>query len=206
MIKINLLPYRAARKKENIRRQVSVFVLFFVFLAMALFFYHISLSSKISKLEDTLAFKEKELKTYQAKVQEVDELTDQLAILQKKLDVMEKLKKDRMAMVDLMDALVAITVKGRMWITNVGQTEAGTNIEGLAVDNKTVAVFMARVEKHDFFSGALLKDLVLDEKTGLKLKKFNLMCLKKEAPKEQQAETATEQKETAARSQKAKKK
>jgi len=38
MIRINLLPFRAARKKENIRRQISVFVLSVVCLALLMGF------------------------------------------------------------------------------------------------------------------------------------------------------------------------
>ena len=45
MIRINLLPFRAARKKENIRRQVSIFLLSLAFLLIILFYYNWSLGS-----------------------------------------------------------------------------------------------------------------------------------------------------------------
>jgi type IV pilus assembly protein PilN len=178
MIKTNLLPYRAARKKENVRRQVSVFVLFFIFVTMALVFYHFHLSARLSHLDDTLAVKEKELKEYQEKVQEVDKIRAQLDVLNQKLKVMENLNKDRKDAVDLMNALVDLTVKDGMWITNVSEKAEGVSIDGIAIDNRTVAVFMARIEKSSFFSGAVLKDLVLVEQSGLKLKKFSLLCSK----------------------------
>lgn len=38
MIRINLLPYRAAQKKENIRRQISIFLLLLILMTLALFF------------------------------------------------------------------------------------------------------------------------------------------------------------------------
>ena len=50
MIRINLLPFRAARKKENIRRQVSIFVLSLAFLLIILFYYNWNLGSKIDGL------------------------------------------------------------------------------------------------------------------------------------------------------------
>ena len=178
MIKTNLLPYRAARKKENIRRQLSVFILFFIFIFLSLVFYHVHLSGRLSHLNDILASKEKELKEYEAKAKEVDEINAQLAILDKKLSVMEQLNKDRMDAVNLMDAMVTLTVKGRMWITNVGSEAGGIKIDGVAIDNKTVAIFMARIEKSAFFTGAVLKDVVMFEQSGLKLKKFTLTCKK----------------------------
>jgi type IV pilus assembly protein PilN len=178
MIKTNLLPYRAARKKENIRRQLSVFVLFFVFVAVALTFYHIHLVTRFSGLGDLLAVKEKELKEYQDKVQEVDKIKAQLAVLNQKLQVMDQLNKDRKDAVDLMNALVDLTVKENMWITSVSEKGEGIGIDGIAIDNRTVAVFMARIEKSSFFSGVVLKDLVLIDQSGLKLKKFSLLCSK----------------------------
>lgn len=178
MIKTNLLPYRAARKKENIRRQLSVFILFFIFIALALTFYHFHLSTRLHALEDVLDAKKKELKTYESKAQEVDKIKAQLDVLEKKLGVMEKLEQDRMDAVNLMKALVDLSIRGRMWINSVKDQGAGISIDGIAVDNKTVAVFMAEVEKSEFFNKATLKDVVLVEEAGLQLKKFSLVCSK----------------------------
>ncbi len=178
MIKTNLLPYRAARKKENIRRQISVFILFFTFVALALGVYHISLAKKLQRLEHILSAKQSELKTYEAKAKEVDAIKAQLATLEKKLDVMETLNKNRMDKVNLMKALVSLTIRGRMWITDISEKGNGINFNGIAVDNKTVAVFMAKVESSEYFSTAVLKDVVLVVESGLQLKKFNLICTK----------------------------
>ena len=176
MIKTNLLPYRAARKKENIRRQLSVFVLFFIFVASALCFFHFHLASTIKDLESFLAAKEKELQMYEAKAKEVDKIKGQLDVLEKKLKVMENLEKNRMDAVNLLDSLVALTVKGRMWINDVSSKGNGVKIDGIAIDNKTVAIFMSRIEKSNFLTKPELVDVVLVEEAGLKLKKFTLKC------------------------------
>ena len=64
MIRINLLPFRAARKKENIRRQVSIFVLSLVFLLIILVYYNWSLGSKIDDLDAQIKQTESELNEY----------------------------------------------------------------------------------------------------------------------------------------------
>ena len=46
MIRINLLPFRAARKKENVRRQVSVFLLSFVLIIIGVFYYNMWLGNR----------------------------------------------------------------------------------------------------------------------------------------------------------------
>ena len=54
MIRINLLPFRAARKKENIRRQVSIFLLSLAFMLIILFYFNFSLNSKIGNLNSNI--------------------------------------------------------------------------------------------------------------------------------------------------------
>ena len=54
MIRINLLPFRTDRKKENIRRQVSIFLLSLAFMLIILFYFNFSLNSKIDKLNSNI--------------------------------------------------------------------------------------------------------------------------------------------------------
>lgn len=178
MIKINLLPYRAARRKENIRQQISVFLLLIIFAAAGLTYYHIILTNKLAEARDRLARTQNELQTYKAKVAEVDSLKKKLALLDQKLDVMDKLNEDRKEPVALLQAITDLTVKGRMWITSLEDKGNSVLLKGIAMDNKTVATFMTRIETSEFFSSADLGNLVNEEKDGLKLKSFQLTCLK----------------------------
>ena len=59
MIRINLLPFRAARKKENIRRQISVFALSVVCLALLMGFVFLNLSRTVAALEADMSSKKK---------------------------------------------------------------------------------------------------------------------------------------------------
>lgn len=178
MIKINLLPYRAARRKENIRRQISMFLLFFIFVAMGLTYYHIVLSVKVSAAENRLKQTQADLKSYQEKVVQVDELKAKLAMLDQKLDVMAKLNLDRKAPAELLHEVSDLTVKGRMWITRLEDNGSIVFVSGIAMDNKTVATFMTRIEESALFSTVDLNNIVHEDRAGLKLKRFELRCSK----------------------------
>ena len=67
MIRINLLPFRAARKSENIRRQVSLFLLSLIFVILVMGYFQISLTSKINEINDKISFTKQELTKYQKK-------------------------------------------------------------------------------------------------------------------------------------------
>jgi len=64
MIKINLLPFRAARKKENIRRQISIYLLMVVFVLVVTGYFFLKLNGDIKRLETEKTQKQKELAAY----------------------------------------------------------------------------------------------------------------------------------------------
>ena len=83
MIRINLLPFRAARKKENIRRQVSIFLLTFLFITVALFYYNNSLNGQIETLNTIKENKKKEIKKYNKVNNEIKEIKKKLSLMNK---------------------------------------------------------------------------------------------------------------------------
>ena len=84
MIRINLLPFRAARKKENIRRQVSIFLLSLAFLLIILFYYNWNLGSKIDGLSGKIELTKTELNEY-------DKINKEIAGIKKKLSNLKKI-------------------------------------------------------------------------------------------------------------------
>ena len=64
MIKINLFPFRAARIKENIRRQVTVYLLSVIFLIAVMSYYFLDLNSKVKSLRNDQDAQEKELASF----------------------------------------------------------------------------------------------------------------------------------------------
>ncbi len=89
MIRINLLPFRAARKKENIRRQVSVFLLSLIFVILVLFAGNYYLGSKVKSLKKDIGTANAELKKYNDINQEIARIKKTLENLQKKMDDQE---------------------------------------------------------------------------------------------------------------------
>ena len=83
MIRINLLPFRAARKKENIRRQVSIFVLSLAFMLIILFWYNWTLGSQIGGLNA-------EIKTTKSELAKYDKINKEIAATKRKLANLKK--------------------------------------------------------------------------------------------------------------------
>jgi type IV pilus assembly protein PilN len=113
MIRINLLPFRTERKKENVRRQVSLFLLSLILVLVVLVYYNFSLSSKVGKLNKKISATTNELKRYNEINKEIAKIKQNLETLRKKMAVIERLESDRHAPVRLMDTMTQALVAKR---------------------------------------------------------------------------------------------
>ena len=179
MIRINLLPFRAARKKENIRRQVSIFLLSFILVAALLCFYQLNLTHKVSKLNGKIRETKAELDKYNKINAEIAEIKKKLANLEKKLAIMAELEASRFEPVQLLDTMTEMIVAKRMWFTQLESSQSNIVINGIALDNKTVADFMVRLENCGLFSNVVLNTLKQVNMRNADLKSFQVTCVKK---------------------------
>ncbi|MCG6907185.1 MAG: PilN domain-containing protein [Desulfobacteraceae bacterium] len=179
MIRINLLPFRAARKKENVRKQASIFMLS-IFLGVILLGYlSFMFGSKVGKMSTRIQETKTALAQFDVQAKEVDQIQKDLEVLKKKIDVITNLKSNRKGPVLLLDSLTQLVIPKRMWLTNLEAKGDGVNIKGVALDNRTVADFMTQLEKSKLFASVNLS--TLNQKTirdEMNLKSFIITCNK----------------------------
>jgi type IV pilus assembly protein PilN len=183
MIRINLLPFRTERKKENVRRQISLFLLSLALVLIVLVYYNFSLSSKIGKLNKTIATTKTELNRYDEINKEIARIKQNLETLKKKMAVIDQLESDRYAPVKLLDTMTQVLITNRMWLVSLDDQEKTVTINGIALDNKTVADFMVGLQNCGLFSEVSLKTVKHQEVQKSKLKGFQILCTKM-APQE----------------------
>ena len=178
MIRINLLPFRAARRKENIRRQISIFLLSFIFTFITLFYYQMQLNLQLGELKTQAEDVKSRLKVFRKKSREVDNIKQALDTLKKKINVIKTLELNRREPVRLMDAMTGMVIPKRMWFTDFAVNNDAVVIKGNALDNKTVADFMTQLEKSGFFSTVNLTTLKQVTIQKVNIKSFEISCEK----------------------------
>jgi type IV pilus assembly protein PilN len=198
MIRINLLPFRTERKKENVRRQVSLFLLSLVLVLLVLFYYNFSLNSKIGKLNTKIDNTNTELKKYNEINKEIARIKKNLEILQKKMAVITKLESDRHAPVVLMDTMTQVLVEKRMWFNDLSVADQSVTINGIALDEKTVADFMVRLQNCGLFSAVELKSVKITTVEKSNLKSFEVVCIKVQPEQPKKPEQQTQSKKVKA--------
>ncbi len=185
MIRINLLPFRAARRRENIRREVSIFVLLIICLALVLSWFGMQLDKKITRIANEVQSVEKEIAQYKEKAKRVNEIKEALIIFEKKVDTIKSLKTRRREAIVLLASMTELIIPEKIWLTSLNINKTNVKITGAAFDQKTVADFMTKIEKSPLFE----KDILLNELTmdtidnGIAVQKFTLSCTKTFAAK-----------------------
>jgi type IV pilus assembly protein PilN len=178
MIRINLLPFRKARKKENVRQQISVFILALIFLTLGMSYIAAALERKIHFLDNRIKTSTQQLNELTVLTKEIDEIKNKLATIKKKTAVIKNLELNRKSSVILLDTMTSMVIPGRMWFTSLSAMDDTVGINGLALDNKTVADFMIQLEGSKLFSSVSLKTLKQQNIKDIILKNFDISCRK----------------------------
>jgi len=175
MIKINLLLARKEKKKGGMRKEFIVFILSIVLLLAVLIFIQWGLDRKI---EDTLAQnakKKEEIVKYKSLTTEVEKKKEEQRMLQNRLDIINSLRKDKARAARILDEL-SIDKPEKLQLESLKKEGAKLGIEGVALDDETIANFMTNLRKSKLFKNV---DLIVSEQieqSKMKLKKFVLSC------------------------------
>jgi type IV pilus assembly protein PilN len=146
MIRINLLPYRAARKKENVRNQVVVVIVIIAIVLTCMLGANWVLNGKIHDLNVKIDNIKQEVARVEVIAKKVDQLQNEINTLKKKIAVIKELKANRKEPVLFMDVMTKLVIAKRMWLINMQIKGNNVNFDGIALDNKTVADFMTQLE------------------------------------------------------------
>jgi len=177
MLRINLLPIRQLKKRVKARNQIiGAFVVFCCVLAL-LGFAGMIQASRISNLEQEIANKTKEKRSFDKVVKELAELEKKRLDLNNKIKIINKLKADSSLTVHVMDEVANLIDNNRMWLIGFSQNGGQLNLSGYALDNQTVAQFMDELKfKSPYIQEVTLSNSSLSKVSGKELKSFSLTC------------------------------
>jgi type IV pilus assembly protein PilN len=179
MIKINLLPLRASKKKETIRQQVSILVLSMIgVLVVGLSVYGLMLS-KISAAKAQIESSESEIKSLKAKIGAIDNIKKLQADVKKKLDVLNQLRREKSGPASRLAAL-SDAVPEKLWLTRYAESAGSVSVSGYAFNEELIALFMKNLQASGAFNNVELQVSEQTETGGVKAKRFDLVFQIKE--------------------------
>lgn len=173
MIKINLLPVRAAKKKESAIQQFVIVGIVIGIIAVIIASAYFVKCAQISTAKDDITSANNritELKKKIGKLEELKALKDQV---KKKLDVLSQLRKNKTGPAQRLASLSDLT-PDQLWLTNYSEQGGDVKVSGVALTEDLIAQFMKAMEASNDFMNV---ELLVSEQTdisGTKAKKFDL--------------------------------
>lgn len=134
-----------------------MFLLFLILIAVGLFFGNVYFKSQVEDMTQKVNNTRIALNAKKKQAAEADRIKKQLEILAKKTEVIINLALSRKEAVLLLDTMTKMVIEKRMWFESLDEKGSGLDIRGVALDNKTVADFMTRLEKTEIFQNVRLK-------------------------------------------------
>lgn len=195
MIKINLLGQESV-KDNSAALQISTAVGTLAIVLIASMLLLRSINNKIESTKQLVQQKELELSSLKKVTEEVRELEKKKAELKDKLLVIASLKSRKIGPVRVLDDL-NLAMPEKSWLTEIKEVNGNLNIQGLALDNQTVATFMKGLEGSEYFSNIELSETRQAEWQKVVMKRFTLTARLKYAGK-RELETKVEAQKKAA--------
>lgn len=176
-MRINLLPREKVKKKSPYLDQ-GVFTLLSVSLAILIVIgIWVYLQRSADALDKKILDTKNELQKLKKDEEKIAEHKKNTAVLEQKVKVIEQLEENKSGPAKNLASLATGIVPGRMWFNTLKCQGPKLALEGVAVDNETIAQFMTNLEDSPEFENVELQFAEETKVEDYLFKKFSLTAI-----------------------------
>lgn len=165
---------------DQVRKDALVKMLVILLAPIGLFFYE---QQNIPTIQSELARKQNalmELQTFNAKaenaVQEIKKFKEDEKKIQARIEVLEKLAKDRFREVKVLDLFQQV-IPEKVWFNRVDLKDGKVLLAGFSTSDIDISTFMDSLSKSVFLQEVVLVSSSEHIQDGMTLKKFEISCI-----------------------------
>ena len=173
MIRINLLPWREARRKAH---NLQFYILMGMVAGLALsivLLVHGYYATRISTQTERNTFLKDENTKLDKEIEEIKKLKEEIQALLSRKQVIETLQGDRAQTVYVLEQLVRQTPDG-VYLKSVKQTGAKVNLTGYAQSNARVSTLMRNLEASPYLENPDLVEIKAATVNNKRLSEFTM--------------------------------
>jgi len=171
MIRINLLPWREARRKA---RNLQFYILMGMVAGLAasiVLLVHGYYATRISTQTERNRFLKDENTKLDKEIEEIKKLKEEIQALLSRKQVIETLQADRAQTVYVLEQLVRQTPDG-VYLKSIRQTGAKVNLSGYAQSNARVSTLMRNLEASPYLENPDLVEIKVANINNKRLSEF----------------------------------
>ncbi len=182
MIRVNLLPHRAEKRKARQVQFIAFSVISLVLAAVVVGFVHVAISGQIAYQERRNQYLKEEIAVLDKQIEEIKKLREQTAALLSRKMVVEGLQSTRSDVVHLLDQMLRILPEGVYWKT-LKQTGNKINLVGYAQSNARISTLMRSIEDSPRLESPILVVIQTTTTDKMRMNEFTLnFNLSKQTP------------------------
>ncbi len=182
MIRVNLLPHRAEKRKARQVQFIAFSVISLVLAALVVGFVHVAISGQISYQERRNQYLKEEIAVLDKQIEEIKKLREEIASLMARKLVVENLQSTRADVVHLLDQMLRIVPEGVYWKT-LKQTGNKINLVGYAQSSARISTLMRAIEDSPKLESPLLVVIQATTAEKMRINEFTLnFNLSKQTP------------------------
>lgn len=170
MIRINLIP-EPERKEVKGTGEIFIGICVLAALFAAIGAIHVLQGNRIAEVNRRIAKAEKRIKELEIVKKKVDEFKAKNAELNRRIEIINVLEKNRTGPLYVMDAL-SRAIPNKAWIDEFTEKGSQTKLVGIADNEFTVADFMQALQTSPYFVGVELGVIKKTELRKLDLRAF----------------------------------
>lgn len=173
MIRINLLPVRARKKRSSTIMQLAGMAATVVVAIVASVAVHLYFAGEVADREQKIAQGKAEIERLKKIIGEVNELDKQKQRLLQQLGVIEKLEKGKRGPVRVLDEL-STHIPKRVWITSFDEKGGNLILRGTGLENADISEFMRALQKSKYFDEVRLRFTQSTQRQGVLIYNFEI--------------------------------
>ncbi|MDD2465752.1 MAG: PilN domain-containing protein [Desulfobulbus sp.] len=176
MIQINLLPVREIKKRARAKKQIIISSVSFFGLIVLLVLIAWYQNGIIADLNSQNTKIQKEKTKFQEVVNQIKKIDEEKALLDTRIKVIKTLKQESSLTVHVLDEIANLTPSNRMWLKSLSQSASQLSLNGMALDDQTIAKFMDDLEASRYIKNVHLANTTMDRFAERNLKSFSISC------------------------------
>ncbi len=179
MPRINLLPVKAARRRDSLRNELFGSIAVVVLMVLGFFLWGSGLDGDVEELTTQLDTVNNDLTRLTKEVKRVEDLKQNEQKVKDKIRVIRSLEGRRQGPARILEELSSIITyeARRVWLTALTLDGHNLRLEGHALDHEDISELQSALKRRAMFNGIRLEGVTTSAEGGVRVLNWKLTCL-----------------------------
>jgi len=178
MPRINLLPVKAARRRDTARHEMFAMIGLVLMCMVGLYFWYFSLDNEVEELRSRIGRLNAEIAGLEKDVGKVKDFEAKEGKIRSKLVAIAQLKANKVGPSKMLNVLATILTEEtkRVWLTKFSSSSNNLTLTGGAMEHEDISEFQLALERSPLFRNVKLRRVSRGQQEQIEYLSWELRC------------------------------